>query len=567
MTRRWVGSIVALFVASLAPLAARAQQAVPTVAESSRNPHGKLKEECATCHRSDAWTPAKISPRFVHAPGRFPLEGAHASVTCRSCHTSLDFKGVNAKCAGCHEDIHRGELGVECARCHTPRSFLDRTVMQRAHQATRFPLTGAHVTADCSSCHTPAAQGQLSFVNRQTECVSCHLPAYNATTSPAHAASGFPQQCEVCHTTVAWNRAKFDHRATAFPLTGAHVPLACSACHGDGVYRGKSTLCVSCHTKDYSGTTDPPHASAGFPTTCESCHTTTTWVGAAFDHNATLFPLTGAHKPLACNSCHGDGVYKGKSTLCLSCHTKDYNGTTDPPHVAAGFPTTCATCHTTTTWIGATFDHNMTLFPLTGAHKPLACNSCHGDGVYKGKSTACVSCHLDKYNSTTDPKHVNAGFPTTCASCHTTTTWTGATFDHNTTLFPLTGAHKPLACTACHGDGVFKGKSTACVACHQTDYNGTNNPAHAQAGFPTTCQGCHTTTTWTGATFNHTYFPTNHGNAGGVCSTCHTNTSNFALFTCTTCHAQATTDSHHTQVRGYRYDSNACYSCHPSGHN
>jgi hypothetical protein len=487
--------LAAMLVAPTVPMTARAQQGAAAVsADKTRNPHGKLKEECATCHRADAWTPAKVSAKFVHAPGRFALEGAHASASCRSCHVSLDFKGVNAKCANCHQDIHRGELGAECARCHTPRSFLDRTVMQRAHQTTRFPLTGAHVTVDCNSCHTPAAQGQLSFVNRQTECVSCHLAAYNATTTPPHLTAGFPRQCEACHTTVAWNRSRFDH-------------------------------------------------------------------------NATLFPLTGAHTAVVCGNCHGDGVYKGKSTVCVSCHVKDFNGTTSPPHVSAGFPSTCESCHTTATWIGATFDHNATLFPLTGAHKPLACTSCHGDGVYKGKSTACVSCHLDKYNGTTDPKHSTAGFPTTCESCHTTTTWSGATFDHNATLFPLTGAHKPLACSACHGDGVFKGKSTACVSCHINDYNGTTNPGHAQAGFPTTCQGCHTTTTWAGATFNHTYFPTNHGNAGGVCATCHTNLANFALFSCTTCHARATTDSHHTQVGGYRYDSNACYSCHPSGHN
>ena len=35
-----------------------------------------------------------------------------------------------------------------------------------------------------------------------------------------------------------------------------------------------------------------------------------------------------------------------------------YQATKNPNHVAAGFPTTCETCHTTAQWPGAKFDHN-----------------------------------------------------------------------------------------------------------------------------------------------------------------------------------------------------------------
>ena len=57
----------------------------------------------------------------------------------------------------------------------------------------------------------------------------------------------------------------FDHSATAFPLTGAHRAVACQQCHGDGVYHGKSAVCVSCHQADYDRTTDPNHRTAQFP--------------------------------------------------------------------------------------------------------------------------------------------------------------------------------------------------------------------------------------------------------------------------------------------------------------
>ena len=34
-------------------------------------------------------------------------------------------------------------------------------------------------------------------------------------------------------------------------------------------------------------------------------------------------------------------------------------------------------------------------------------------------------------------------------------------------------------CAQCHGDGVYKGKPTTCVSCHQTDYNNAKDPNHA----------------------------------------------------------------------------------------
>ena len=56
------------------------------------------------------------------------------------------------------------------------------------------------------------------------------------------------------------------------------------ATYADGVYRGKPTTCVSCHQQDYT-TATPNHAAAMFPNTCASCHTTTRWDGATFDHD------------------------------------------------------------------------------------------------------------------------------------------------------------------------------------------------------------------------------------------------------------------------------------------
>src|SRR5512147_1118435 len=37
-------------------------------------------------------------------------------------------------------------------------------------------------------------------------------------------------------------------------------------------------------------------------------------------HNATTFPLTGAHASTRCEACHQRGVFKGTPTLCAACH-------------------------------------------------------------------------------------------------------------------------------------------------------------------------------------------------------------------------------------------------------
>jgi len=462
--------------------------------QRTRSPHGDLAVECKACHRPDGWSPVKVSRSFDHGKFGFRLLGAHSTSTCRACHQTLDFKGTTTACAGCHTDIHRGELGVDCSRCHSPRAFQDREAMLKSHQTTRFPLEGTHRAVDCGDCHSPAGQGRLQFVARSTDCVSCHERQFVAAKNPDHVATGMPRDCVNCHSATTWGRGRFNHEATAFPLTGAHRAVGCLDCHVSGRYRGTPSSCIGCHRADYDRTVLPNHAQAGFSTDCLSCHGTTTWAGLGFDHTS------------------------------------------------------------------------RTRFPLTGAHRAVTCLQCHADGVYAGKPTTCVSCHQTDYNTTTSPRHVLPAFTTTCTDCHTTTAWNPATFDHNRTQFPLTGAHRVVTCEQCHGDGVYAGKPTACAACHQTDYDNTTDPRHTLTAFPTTCATCHTTTQWAGATFTHSWFRTPHHGIRD-CADCHTNPNDYKVFACILCHEHDKTsmDNKHRNRSGYTYDSNACYSCHPRG--
>jgi DnaJ-class molecular chaperone len=208
---------------------------------------------------------------------------------------------------------------------------------------------------------------------------------------------------------------------------------------------------------------------------------------------------------------------------------------------------------------------------LTGAHRALTCDQCHTGHRYQGTSAECAGCHQPDYDRTAQPDHGQVGFSTQCADCHSTTSWT-APYDHSRTSFPLTGAHKSIDCAQCHGDGVYAGKPTTCVSCHQGDYDGTTNPGHAALHFSTTCTDCHTTVTWQGARFDHDgrFFPIYsgaHRSAWSTCADCHNNASTYAVFTCLSCHehSQGRMDDTHRGRNGYSYDSNACLRCHPVG--
>jgi hypothetical protein len=235
--------------------------------------------------------------------------------------------------------------------------------------------------------------------------------------------------CASCHTPRSGvDRAAMArrHQMTRFPLSGGHAGLDCESCHqpasqGHLQFVGTEAECVNCHRTDYDNAKNPDHKGGGFPTECAECHSPTSWAGANFDHSQTAFPLTGAHRGVACQSCHGDGVYAGKSTDCSSCHMADYNGTSNPGHAAAGFSTACATCHTTTAWAGATFDHDGPFFPIySGTHRGrwTACTDCHTN-LNRYSDFNCLTCHPHDDKAQTDAKHAGrSGYSYDSAACY-----------------------------------------------------------------------------------------------------------------------------------------------------
>ena len=558
------------------------------------NPHGPIALACEACHTADGWRPLRADPDFEHARDTgYDLVARHAQADCAGCHLGLQFtglEGLGADCGTCHLDVHRGALGDACQTCHAPDDWglVDGV---EVHAQTAFPLTGAHLQVSCETCHAAGAEA-AAFAPLPADCLACHADDLAATEAGLvpHVASGFPTDCQACHHTVAWSAGAFDHASASggFALVGAHAPLDCASCHAVPGFEPRFAAagqddCLSCHADD-AAAARIDHS--GFPTTCTECHAPSAWAGATSDH-VTLsggFALVGAHLALDCAACHAPDLTPlfapASQDDCLACHADDADAA-QPDHGA--FPETCATCHTTSAWAGATVDHAALSggFELVGAHAVADCASCHsepGGGLpwTPASQADCVACHQTDYASTAGGPvdHVATGFPTTCTECHTTSAWAGATFEHAAASggFELVGAHVAAACASCHsgagGEVPWAPASQAdCVACHADDASAAQ-PDHT--GFPTTCAECHGADQWAGATVDHPAFPIFSGRHAGewdTCQTCHVQPSDFRVFSCVTCHEhnRADMDEEHDEVGGYVYESTACYSCHPDG--
>lgn len=250
----------------------------------------------------------------------------------------------------------------------------------------------------------------------------------------------------------------------------------------------------------------------------------------------------------------------------------------DRPPAASGNPhgelsVPCSDCHTTEGWYPLAdplpFDHAETGFPLVASHRGVACLDCHRDLRFGWVASSCADCHRD-------PHQGELGL--SCSTCHDTRGWQEAQREmrerHAASLFPLTGAHAGLDCASCHRGTApheFSLAPTDCFSCHVDDYQRARDPNHVASGFPTTCESCHITDDWRPADFrahDSLFFPIfsgEHEGAWNACSDCHVAPASFAVFSCFNCHPRRETDDEHDDVNGYRYESNACYACHPDG--
>ncbi len=259
----------------LAVLLLLLQSAPDRAQEASRNPHGPLKVGCSHCHTPEGWRPLKKSLPFDHGKETgFPLLKSHKQVACIGCHQDLRFTHVSTACADCHEDPHRRALGLACESCHTPAGWDNRRRIFELHNASLFPLTGAHTRLDCGACHRQAPP--FEFAGTPNDCFSCHAEDYRRA-QPNHVQLGFPTQCEACHSTSSFAGADFRvHDSRFFPIfSGVHEGTwsSCSNCHTSGNLQTFS--CLTCHDHRRSEMDDEHRRVGGYryeSRACLNCH-------------------------------------------------------------------------------------------------------------------------------------------------------------------------------------------------------------------------------------------------------------------------------------------------------
>ncbi len=416
---------------------------------------------CNTCHPDHLGRDADIIEiqidAFSHDWTRFPLEGNHEFLECTNCHAKgTKYREAEPVCYSCHEDTdhHKGALGEDCAQCHTVEGWQKREPFD--HSTTDFALKGEHKGAACIGCHI----GQVYEFDNQN-CVSCHKAA------DVHAGKN-GEKCESCHSEQGWDKRVFDHSSTDFILRFQHKNIPCRACHENGVVEEDTSMqCGSCHATD-----DIHRGRNGLE--CGSCHVQEKWAKVSFNHNVdTGFPLSGEHRGVVCSQCHAGALTDPMPKDCISCHRSE------DPHKNPSMAI-CETCHSPVGWgVISQFNHHFTEFPLVGMHQVVPCETCHVGNQFVGTASECVDCHLKD-------DHHKGSLGQRCQDCHSPNGFDLWEFDHHDRAgYALEGAHKGLACDACHKPGQEPSATpNRCGSCHarQDIHNG---------NFGMDCGNCH----------------------------------------------------------------------------
>ncbi|MFH1810308.1 MAG: hypothetical protein ABIJ09_16300 [Pseudomonadota bacterium] len=349
------------------------------------------------------------------------------------------------------------------------------TKLEGLRQCTKCHELGAKVDGKlCLECHRDLAQGiaRQRGMHAQAEvkdkgCLSCHRDHRGIDASL---------------TEWKGSREQFDHKRSGWALDGKHAKAACAACHraalvrapelrkrlGDGkepaTYLGLDRSCNACHFDEHRGQLGKA---------CQRCHDATAFAPArGFDH-ASVYKLRGAHAKTSCLKCHpareveatASAIlppvkptqvvdYRGVGARgCASCHSDVHRGK---------FGQRCERCHVETSWSRTHISkaqksfHDKSRFPLRGLHEVARCGTCHPAKKGGGLQTRglaferCDDCHRDAHFGQVADE---GGRGTACERCHDEQGFYPPRYNlarHDKGPYPLEGAHRAVACNACH---------------------------------------------------------------------------------------------------------------------
>jgi hypothetical protein len=139
---------------------------------------------CFSCHRG-----SERLAGFDHN-AVFALEGAHAVLSCKTCHAERSLHELSAGCVACHAEpeIHGDKFGTDCAACHLASAWTPASL--RYHE---FPLEhGSSRDVACQLCHP---DDYLTYT-----CAGCHEhdPAQTERQHREHSLQEIAD-CARCH--------------------------------------------------------------------------------------------------------------------------------------------------------------------------------------------------------------------------------------------------------------------------------------------------------------------------------------------------------------------------------
>ncbi len=389
---------------------------------------------------------------------------------------------------------------------------------------------------NCTQCHL------LGEKVTNEKCLSCHTEIKSRIDQKKgfHASVQVAgKSCAACHNDhhgknfeiIRFKTDTFNHALTGFKLLGKHTEIKCENCHkkelikdeklklSKKTFLGLGNECLSCHVDFHQGSLSK---------NCVDCHNHQAFKPVLnFDHNKTKFVLNGKHKTADCGKCHIKEIRNGvnyqkftglKFDNCTACH-KDIHENK--------FGQNCISCHSENSFKEikqiATFNHNLTSYPLLGKHAKVDCKVCHKKNYTDALPfKMCTDCHLDYHKNELDKNNQDPN----CADCHSVNGFKPSTFPiekHNQSAFVLNGAHLATPCFSCHlktETWHFKAIGKVCVDCHQDIHKG----LIAEKFYPKQdCKSCHSENEWKNIQFNHklTDFELKGAHLKQNCRSCH----------------------------------------------
>jgi hypothetical protein len=416
--------------------------------------HAGITSGCATCHAAGLSFSNMAPPTLKEPPANhLPINGT----ACETCHSNSNFVAFGPGTAMNHAGITKN-----CQNCHeTGMSWYGVTMVDRPTPAQDMNHPTKAQGPDCSACHTGFAVGNFNNVTTK--------PANHIPTSA---------NCSQCHTTPG-NYAVYTGGATLH--TG--ISSNCIQCHGTG--KGPFAGAPGFTVKQPPANHIPTKTAA-----CEGCHSITnftTFSGTNIHHAAV------PHASFACDSCHETGMKWFGVTMvdrppghnvgkdCYPCHQpsdagggQGFNLSAQPGPTAkfASHPKTAAAAAATVAAAGLPAGHPRTTGNCAACHG-AATNSAGAPRVVRVDHMevlgTCQSCHDAVHAPAKPARHPLSG--ANCDSCHTTSAWIPAVFDHSQVV------------------------SGTCFTCH----NGLQAVARPAKHPATTlsCDSCHYVLAWT----------------------------------------------------------------------